>query len=225
MKRPAEPMHITMQTAAEYHRGEPLIPGNPPAEDAQGTRVIIRQGITSSGQPTVCFALPMPEPLVVSNPLQAVPRQVRDFHLVAEFTARQLRDLLRIVDHVEADPQAFPFIPARQTSAHLPPAEATKPAHTITCQACGYKLDAHRMGKDGKLITPNAGDVSICFNCGHAARIDQDGKPSQPVTPEFLVELNDIAPDAFDFFHRSRTEILRRGRLYSDQEIKKMNEG
>lgn len=217
-KTTANKMIVTLQTAAQHHRGEPLIQGNPPAEDVTEARVIIRQGITDSGQATVCFALKTPDGIASHYQLGPDFKAVKGLHLVAEFTARQLRSLLSVVDKAEADPGAFPFIPARNVTRQAGPMY-----HVFTCKACGYRLDMHRINREE--VRPNAGDVSICFNCGHAAQLDATLEPTIPVTPEFLEQLNAADPEAFDFLMRARTEILRRGRLYSPEQIKRMYQG
>ncbi len=55
-------LKLRIQTRAEHDAGDPLIPGNPPADDANDALFVIREKGTAGGQTVLDICL--------SNPLQ-----------------------------------------------------------------------------------------------------------------------------------------------------------
>lgn len=64
------------------------------------------------------------------------------------------------------------------------------PDNSNHCPNCGYKLDAASVLGSDDNISPEAGDISVCFSCTAFLIYDDDLK-SLMLTPDQLLQLPD----------------------------------
>jgi predicted RNA-binding Zn-ribbon protein involved in translation (DUF1610 family) len=80
------------------------------------------------------------------------------------------------------------------------------------CPQCGYKLDAstHVQGEEPSL--PEAGDASVCMNCGQVLTYESDCR-LRKATVRDIGELMSANPEGWAAIEKAQMFIRQRGRF------------